>query len=179
MKYYKLKEGVLSVGALKNKIFRSSDKGVYKETSWSPGTADELVKQGFLVLVSDEQKENVIKEPVLPLADGHILIPDEGLDKTVLTPGTEEKTGDNSPKEADPVVDDKLNEETSDEDFKNKKLLEDPSGLTDAVTEDAGKKSTAMDDISIEEIIKDLASKEIPFDENSTKIELYNLWVNS
>jgi hypothetical protein len=181
MKYYKLKEGVLSVGALKNKIFRSTDKGVYSEKCWKPGTAEALVKQGYLVLVTDEPKdEKVIDSSLeLPKSDDSVKKDDES--KTDSTADTEGKNDDEKLSDSDELKE-KTDEglASSDDDEKNKKLLEDPSGLSNTSADDSVKeKFPAIDEISVEDIILKLIDKGITFDENSTKTALYDLWVNS
>lgn len=55
---YKLADGVISVGALGNKIFFSEDNGIYPETCWAPGKADELVSLGFLKRHEDVKENN-------------------------------------------------------------------------------------------------------------------------
>lgn len=171
IKYYTLKEGVSSVGAKKNRIIRSTDEDkLLPETLWNPGTAEELVKKGFLVPVDGPAPES--KQEELPPVDNGIGSPEspkENLPPVTDANSSKEELKENvdagSEKEADTSI---------------PKIFGNPFGLSDdenEISKESAKPS--LEEISTEQLITELTEKGISFDANSSKEELYKLWINS
>lgn len=78
----------LSVGALGNKIFTVGE--VQPETAWRPGTADELVKKGFLV--EEKAPEPEAAAPDIPATPPAITAEADGV---TMPPAPEPPATDN------------------------------------------------------------------------------------
>lgn len=154
MKHYKIADGVISVGALGNKIFFSEENGTYAEICWRPGEADELVSKGFLKVASLKEPEVTTPAPAI---------------------GSAEETTEEAPAELPVPVQEPEKKEAPEQTSSE----EGNEPATEKAAEPIPSLIRKIEDIDIKELRLYLIGKSIKFNPNASKAELYQLYVDS
>lgn len=164
MKEYKVI--ALSVGS-RNRIHRDGD--IVKETTFRPGEADELVKNGFLELIEEDDDEFTDKKEG---SENDNLPPSDKKDGEDDDQDDETEIGDKKP----PVDD--VTPPTADE-ITDKKEGDLNTGNPESDEKKEGEESDDVQNISKNQLKKQLKEAGIEFSNSDSKEELYRKLINA
>lgn len=144
---------VIAMAAFGRRVtYKKND--IVKESAFPPGNADKLVRQKFLIEIDPTTKFDIVTEELAPEKKSEE-------DRTIMHDLRGEK------QTIKPV--NKSLQTSSQEDEE-----EDKNTVAAEQEEDSDRKIN----VSVEKIIQDLKKAKIPFNRNSTKEELYELWLS-
>jgi hypothetical protein len=170
---------VIAMAAFGRRVtYKKND--IVKESNFPPGNADKLVKGGFLVEIDPATGETVEAKPV-----------DEKIqaekDKEILYDlrnETPEEKNINPSLQVDEELEDKnkgvtiKQGSTKEDPATGEDIDQDPEKSKTGSVEASPNDATKNIEIPVEKLIEDLKNAKIPFDINSTKEELYELWLS-
>ncbi len=160
----------------KRKSYKKND--IVKESAFPPGNADKMVTGKFLVEIDaagNEISPKLISAAIQAEKDRVINVDMRG--EKPVEALVNQSLQDEDKDDGVTIVQDPIKTLA----LEGEKLEEKEPSTTELISKEApvdSNDATKKIDITVEQIIEDLKDAKIPFDKNSTKEELYNLWLS-